>query len=294
MSRVDTKEFIEKYFPGVSTDVKWSRFYPHSFSTCKNCMFMFFCKYVARIEVPPSPMAMIGTRIHKMFYLYFKNVDIGLITRYHDKTRDINALSNKIRAHFPKTVDPGEEDAIEGFSRMEARRFDAIFESRHSDVHSIEHLYRPAFAEITVKTKKFGGRIDAIFRNDDTYMPIDWKSGFSCEIDDTIETQMNFYGILIHDVKFYDKLNGTRQQVTATRYEVHFPRSETVVSKNFSLSLQEKIRAERDGFEREVNNGHFPMRASDEYCRYTSKHPCDYFNPVCKKIMENELGMEFH
>lgn len=305
-SYVDNSRFIFKYVPENAV-FSWSRWYPSSFNLFDHCPTAFLAKYICGIKTPQHPLAELGTRCHAMKHVYYLKVKINrLVEKY--KTGGSNEVKEYIFGMFKKVLRSNDEKSvILGFANLEANRFTKIHEKFEGDIDKIRFFYIPPRKEVTVKTEKFGGKLDVIFRDSELgYLPVDWKDGFSkpynplgdeykySDLKRQIINQVHLYSIVLEDAVVIDVVDDHKVRVTADYFGVIYPRYEICVIDKFSSIVKRNIRARIERFDEMIREREFPMRCNEKWCRWNNKNfPCDYFAPFCKKIMEKELGMIF-
>lgn len=306
----DSARIIRKYFPTARPQNRWHRFYPFSYNAEDYCPFSFFCNYWSGITIPKHPLAIAGLRTHRMKCAYFRRVDPERIVNYYLRVRSEELAAERIRLYFPVWLDEFEEGTIDGFSRLEANRLAVLDEICHGNAREIVRRYAAAFTEVTLKTREFGGRIDIIFREEQPdCLVADWKDGYAkpftksgnrgasyCadDLKIPVQNQVNIYGILVDEVKVIDKFGGKRYRIESDDFAVIYPRHEIVVRDVYSSLLQQNIADKSEEMLEMINSWQFPMRASEKWCLWDNKnYQCDWFKPVCKGVMENEMDMIF-
>jgi hypothetical protein len=310
---------IEKWFPEAIDDLKdeWKRLYHYGSERYAYCQFKFLVYYFTDLEIEKKDIMIEGKNIHDYFDRFYK-----LIKKqgYFDKIYNVMLKKSKTylamyirkivmkiaKLYRKKKFENGELDSprvpdtemevIVGFSNLESRRLITLARRFDNDKRKVRFYYIPVVSELKLKTDMVGGIIDVIFRDPDVdYLNYDWKTGPKKQkyIPSYVDKQLQTYFILTDENVILDKLTNPPRRIKPDHYAVGYPRFETVLQgkrsdvkiKNIKDLMADRIDA--------INSWEFSMRCDEKHCKFYDDEPCEYFEPLCRKIMIQEFGMNF-
>jgi len=299
----ETHRIISKYLPKINlADINWKRIYATTEDLYYYCSFKFILRYFSGITIPVPDIAIHGTNNHKMFHLYFKVVDAERLVRYANKVAlNLDLISKYIYKYFSDIKMPTEERTVViGFCNMEARRLVALIEKFGTDIDRIIKFYMPVYTELEAKNEKYGGRIDVLFRDPETdgHNVRDWKCGpgkpWRKQIPESVDNQVHFYGLVLDEVEVCDEYDEDNpKRIVPETYTAAFPRFEFTYDGPLKPSKKRRVKMLADVAVENINQHIFDMRCDDKHCKWSKKWRCEWFDIICKKIMENEYEMLF-
>jgi len=297
----NANEHIIKWFPDFNLNaIKWSRLSTSAFNSYMDCPFKFFCVYHSGIKIPENEYMIMGKRCHKMKELYYNKFDLEKLLKLCEVSNyNINIVAEHIFKYFTKiNMNQNERTAMMGFSQFEAKRVLEITNKYKGHKLRIRYI-RPTNTELKIRTGIYSGVIDIIFRDyeDDTYTVNDWKDGLKApykkELHPGIKRQVHYYSVLLDEFVLMDNVGVFPTRIIPKRYQVTYPRYQMIFKDEFSSLLKSNVKSSTIYTLENINSHVFNMKIGEKTCRWDKKIPCDFFFPICKQIMEQDLDMLF-